>query len=85
MKVETNGRPVTLDSQNITNFQSKHVMEIVDNMDVNCGMYYTFMEENSTFIEKLSTFMEDYEKSCPRMRFLCFRAVWIRDGYNLSG
>ena len=85
MKVETNGRPVTLDSQNITNFQSKHVMEIVDNMDVNCGMYYTFMEENSTFMEKLSTFMEDHQKSCLRVRFFCFRAVWIPDGHNLSG
>ena len=76
---------ITLDSQNITGFQSKHLMKMVDNMDVDCGMYSTFMEENSTFMEKLSTFMEDHKKSCPRMRFLCFRAVWIPDGYNLSG
>ena len=60
-------------------------MKMVDNMDVDCGMYSTFMEENSTFMEKLSTFMEDHKKSCPRMRFLCFRAVWITDGYNLGG
>ena len=60
-------------------------MEVVDNMDVDCGMYSTFMEEKSTFMGKLSTFMEDHKKSCPRMVFLCFRAVWIPDGYNLSG
>ena len=41
---------------------------MVDNMDVNCGMYYTFMEENSTFMEKLSTFMEDHL----RVRFFLF-------------
>ena len=45
---------------------------MVDNMDVNCGMYYTFMEENSTFMEKLSTFMEDHQKSCLRVCFFLF-------------
>ena len=50
---------ITLDSQNITGFQSKHLMKMADDMDVDCGMYSTFMEENSTFIEELSTFMED--------------------------
>ena len=53
-------------------------------MDVDCGMYSTFMQEDYTFIEKLSTIMENREKSCPRMRFLCFRLVFIADGYNLS-
>ena len=42
---------ITLDSPKITGFQNKHSMKILDNMDVDCGMYSTFMEENSTFME----------------------------------
>ena len=77
MSVHNSMYLITLDSPKITGFQNKHSMKILDNMDVDCGMYSTFMEENSTF-------MEDHKKSCPRMHFLRCRAVWIPDGYDLS-
>ena len=56
----------TLYSQNINDFQSKHLMKMVDKMDVNNGMYSTFIEENSIFMEKFFTFMEDHKKSFVR-------------------
>ena len=59
----------TLYSQNINDFQRKHLMKMVDKMDVDNGMYSTFIEENSIFMEKFFTFMEDHKKSFVRMFF----------------
>ena len=44
-------------------------MKMVDKMDVNKGMYSTFIEENSIFMEKFFTFMEDHKKSFVCMFF----------------
>ena len=52
-----------------------------------CLMHSTFMEENYTFMEELSTFMEKHlKKHVTAMVFICvFSAVYIMNGYNLTG
>ena len=51
-------------------------MKMVDKRDVNNGIYSTFIEENSIFMEKFFTFMEDHKKSFVRM-FLRLDYRWI--------
>ena len=53
---------ITLNSQNITGFQSKHLMK----------MQSTFMEENSALWKIIPHSWKTAEKSCPRMRILRF-------------
>ena len=36
----------------LTDFKSKHLMKMVDKMDVNNGMYSTFIEQNAISMEK---------------------------------
>ena len=48
-----------------------------------CVMHSTFMEENYTFMEENSTFMEKHSKN--HVTACVFSAVYIMNGYNLSG
>ena len=62
-------------------------MKMVDKMDVNKGMYSTFIEENSIFMEKFFTFMEDHKKSFVRMFFafgLQMDIIWVARGTRLE-
>ena len=61
----------TLDYQNITGVQSKHLMKMEDNIAIWMWIAECIPHSwNSTFIEKLSTFMKDHKTSCLRMRLL---------------
>ena len=51
-----------------------------------CVMHSTFMEENYTFMEENFTFMEKHSKNHVTACVFCvFSAVYIMNGYNLSG
>ena len=66
----------------LTDFKSKHLMKMVDQMDVNNGMYSTFIEQNAISMEKFF-FPHSWKttKIIPAHVFF----VWITDGYDLSG
>ena len=65
----------------LTDFKSKHLMKMVDQMDVNNGMYSTFIEQNAISMEKFFFHIHGTQKSFLHMFFF----VWITDGYDLSG
>ena len=58
----------------------------MEDVGYGCLMRSTFMEKNYTFMEELSTFMEKHSKNMSLHAFICvFNAVYIMNGYNLSG
>ena len=58
----------------------------MEDVGYGCLMRSTFMEKNYTFMEELSTFMEKhFKKHVTACVYLRFSAVYIMNGYNLSG
>ena len=51
-----------------------------------CVIHSTFMKENYTFMEEIFTFIEEHSKNHVTGCVFCvFSAVYIMNGYNLSG